>query len=101
MNTFQGILITNGTQSYSVFTYECDQLEWSDEATIGYNAGGDYNASHPLSGTLFANSIDCLHSNINVTVNNIIFDLVPGALVIGTTAPPPSTLGIYKHESII
>ena len=94
MNTFQGILITNGTKSYSVFTYECDQLEWSDEAVIGYNAGGEYNATHPLSGTLLANAVDCLHSNINVTLNNIIYDLVRGELNEGSTPPPPSSLGI-------
>ena len=94
MNTFQGILITNGTKSYSVFTYECDQLEWSDEAVIGYNAGGEYNATHPLSGTLLANAVDCLHSNINVTLNNIIYNLVRGELNEGSTPPPPSSLGI-------
>ena len=71
-------------------------MEWSDAATIGYNAGGEYNASHPLSGTLLANAVDCLHSNINVAVNNIIFDLVPGELNAGTTPPPPSSLGMLE-----
>ena len=73
-------------------------MEWSDEATIGYNAGGEYNASHPLSGTLFANAIDCLHINVNETVNNIIYDLVPGELNAGTTPPPPSSLGMCLFE---
>ena len=68
-------------------------MEWSDEATIGYNAGGEYNASHPLSGTLLANAIDCLHINMNETLNNIIYDLVPGEVNVGTTPPPPSSLG--------
>ena len=72
-------------------------MEWSDQATIGYNAGGEYNASHPLSGTLLANAVDCLHININETVNNIIYDLVPGELNVGTTPPPPSSLGIYIY----
>ena len=62
-------------------------------ATIGFNAGGEYNASHPLSGTLLANAVDCLHININETVNNIIYDLVRGELNVGTTPPPPSSLG--------
>ena len=75
-------------------------MEWSDEATIGYNAGGEYNASHPLSGTLFANAIDCLHININETVNNIIYDLVPGELNVGTTPPPPSSLGMLLSNTI-
>ena len=69
-------------------------MEWSDEATIGYNAGGEYNASHPLSGTLLANAVDCLHSNINVTVNNIILNLVPGVSTIGTAEPPVLTFGM-------
>ena len=79
-----------------MFTYECDQLEWSGEATIGYNAGGEYNASHPLSGTLLANAVDCLHNDINVAVNNVIFNLVPGALNAGPPPPPPSSLGILN-----
>ena len=71
-------------------------MEWSDQSTIGYNAGGEYNASHPLSGTLLANAVDCLHSNINVIVNNIIYDLVPGELNVGTTPPPLSSLGMLS-----
>ena len=70
-----------------MFTYECDQLEWSDEATIGYNAGGEYD-SHPLSGTLLANAVDCLHSDINVTVNNVILKLSSGAPYV--TSPIPT-----------
>ena len=73
-------------------------MEWSDEATIGYNAGGEYTASHPLSGTLLANAVDCLHSNINVTVNNVIFKLVPGVLITGPP-PPPLSLGIKLWNS--
>ena len=87
-------MITNGTKSYSVFTYECNQIEWSDESIIGYNAGGEYNETHPLSGTLLANAVDCLHINTNVTVNNIIYDLVRGELNEGPTPTPPSSLGM-------
>ena len=50
-------------------------MEWSDEAIIGYNTGGEFHASHPLSGNLFANAIDCVHSNINITVNNVIYNI--------------------------
>lgn len=69
-------------------------MEWSDEATIGYNAGGEYYSLHPLSGTLLANAVDCLHSNIGIRTNNIIYDLVPGQLNEGSTPPPPTSLGI-------
>lgn len=78
-----------------MFTYVCDQLEWSDESTIGYNAGGEYNSSHPLSGTLLANAVDCLHINVDITVNNIIYDLVPGEVNEGTTPPPSTSLGKF------
>ena len=87
INTFQGILITNGTQSYSVFTYECDRMEWSDGATIGYNAGVEYHETHPLSGTITANAVDCLHSDINITVNNIIHNLAFSTHYVTSPAP--------------
>ena len=76
----------------------CDQIEWSDEAVIGYNAGGEYNTTHPLSGTLQANAIDCVHINANSTVNNVVYDLVPGELNDGPTPTPPSSLGMsFNH----
>ena len=100
VNTFQGVLITNGTKSFSIFTYTCDQLEWSDESTVGYNAAGDYTDTHPLSGTLYANALDCLHTNIDVSINNIVYDLVPGQLNTGITPEPPTSLGTIKKFPI-
>ena len=40
-NTFQAILITDGTSSISIFTYKCGLLEWDNGVSIGYNAAGD------------------------------------------------------------
>ena len=40
-NTFQAILITDGTSSFSIFTYKCGLLGWDNGVTIGYNAAGD------------------------------------------------------------
>ena len=37
-NTFQAILITDGTYSYTIFTYQCGLLEWDNGATIGVTA---------------------------------------------------------------
>ena len=71
-------------------------MEWSDEAVIGYNAGGEYNTSymiHPLSGTLQANAIDCVHVRANSSINNVAYDLVIGELNDGPTPVPPSSLG--------
>ena len=75
-NTFQAVLITNGTKSYAVFTYMCDRIEWSDEATIGFDAGGEFFTNHPLSGQFVSNAIDCVHHPDSVW-NNVIYDLVP------------------------
>ena len=35
------ILITDGTVTYTIFTYDCNLLEWGTTATIGFNAGGE------------------------------------------------------------
>jgi hypothetical protein len=63
-NTFQAIIITNGTSSYAIYIYNCDLMGWSGYdtyATIGYNLNGDYE-NHYLSGSLSANTIACLSS---------------------------------------
>ena len=41
-NTFQAIIITNGTYSYSLFTYKCDLMEWDNGVTIGYSDGDEF-----------------------------------------------------------
>ena len=78
-----------------MFTYECDLLEWSDEAIIGFNAAGDYTESHPLSGTIVVNAADCVHSNIDIRLNNVIYDLVPGELIESTPPPPRTSIGSF------
>lgn len=63
-NTFQAIIITNGTMTYAVYTYNCDLMGWSGYdtyATIGYNLNGDYE-NHYLSGLESANGVACLAS---------------------------------------
>ena len=62
-------------------------MEWCGEATIGYNAGVEYHETHPLSGTLMANAVDCLHSDINVTVNNVIFNIAFNTYYVTSPAP--------------
>ena len=53
-NTFQGVIITDGIQSYFVFTYICGKMEWSGQgletATVGYNSNGDYYDNNPANG---------------------------------------------------
>lgn len=49
-NTFQAIVITDGTYSYSLFTYNCALTEWDNGVTIGFSDGGDmYDTFNPSS----------------------------------------------------
>ena len=73
-NTFQGLVITNGFQSYAVFTYRCGLLSWSGNATIGYKGEGDSFENYILSGN-GARLVACLNSTSNTSWTNIIFEL--------------------------
>ena len=86
-NTFQGIVITDGNKTYAVYTYHCDDVEWSDGSVIGFNAGGSYYANHPLSDSLAARDIDCVHSPESEW-NNVVYDVNPN----GTTIYGPPVL---------
>ena len=72
-NTFQGIVITNGASSYAVFTYECGDINWGDQATIGFKATGSFYRNHPYSASRAA-SIDCVNSP-NSQWNNVVYRL--------------------------
>ncbi len=61
-------------------------MQWSGEATIGINAGESWYKSHPLSGSLHSNAIDCVHASINQSINNLVYDLAP---VVPTAPVPP------------
>ncbi len=90
-NTFQGIIISNGTKVYAVFTYVCEDMEWSDAAVVGYNAGGEPYQNHLLSGGPESRVIGCVHRPSS-DVNNVVMDLAPG-VASGTTPEPFSTVG--------
>ena len=87
-NTFQGIVITNGSKTYAVYTYHCNDIEWSDGSVIGFNAGGSYYANHPLSDSIAASDIDCVHRP-GSEWNNVVYDLNPNGTVVLT--PPPTS----------
>ena len=95
-NTFQAIAITDGSQSYAVYTYRCGDLGWSGGATIGYNGGpvGNFYANHPLSGTTSANAIACLNSDLTEWFN-LVYNVSIGVYI--PTEPPPT---IEPRESI-
>ena len=61
-NRFQGILITDGVTSYAVFIYNCDDMEWSGEAKIGWQASSVLYAAHDLSGAANAKDVACLNT---------------------------------------
>ena len=67
--------ITDGSQSYVVYTYRCGDLQWPGGATIGYNGGpvGNFYQNHPLSGD-FANSIACINTGVTEW-SNVIYNV--------------------------
>ena len=73
-NTFQGILITNGFQSYAIFIYRCGLMGWSGNATIGFKAAGDYYENHNLSGNS-ARLIACSNIPFNSSWTNVVYKL--------------------------
>ena len=73
-NTYQGVVVTNGQQSYALFLYQCDQMGWSGNATIGFSAAGSFYQNHFLSGTPNAKGVACINSASN-TRSNIVYQL--------------------------
>lgn len=61
-STFQAVLITNGSSSYAVFTYECGEMEWSG-ATIGWAYSNSVYQRHPLSRSRNSDDIGCRYSS--------------------------------------
>ena len=62
-NNYQVVLLTDGTQSYAVFTYKCGELNWVRVAAgIGFSAGPSLYANHPLSRRSNVRRIACLNS---------------------------------------
>ena len=99
-NTFQGILITDGTKSYAVHTYVCGEMEWGDESTVGFNAGGEYYENHPITGHFQSHFIACLQNmSAGSLITNQIYDLVPNpeSLLPGAIPPIHHTIGVQKH----
>ena len=61
-NTFQIVLVSQGTVSYAIMTYKCGHIQWTDHnATIGYSYNATFFANHPLSKSSSVTNIDCLN----------------------------------------
>ena len=69
-NTFQAIVITDFTSSYSVFIYKCGDLQYSAGATIGFTSLSDLYSNHRVSG-YNARNIACINSGQSSWVNII------------------------------
>ena len=92
MNTFQGLLITNGSKSYSVFTYYCGDIYWLNEATIGFSAPPSLFKNHPLVGTeIEPQLVACVHEESQW--NNVIYDLEPSPIILSVTPQPSTSVG--------
>ena len=91
-------MITDGAQSFAIFTYRCGYLEWSSPATIGINAPPDGYYNHPLTGTVVSpDEIACVH--MLSELNNVIIDTEPNPVILTVTPAPISFIG--KSETIL
>ena len=79
-NTFQGMIVTDFSRSFSVFTYYCGDLSYSNGATIGFATGDGLFANHPASLNGLAQSIACLNSPATPWVNVVYEITVPGKI---------------------
>ncbi|CAI8021011.1 hypothetical protein GBAR_LOCUS12499, partial [Geodia barretti] len=60
-NTFQAVLITDGSASYAVFIYQCGELRWGG-ATIGWAYSRSIYEKNSDSG-IDSTSIACVHNS--------------------------------------
>ena len=62
-NTYQAVLITDGTSSYAVFIYRCGLLESGSVAGIGYYINRNQFEEHALSNTPMSSNISCVNTS--------------------------------------
>ena len=81
-----------------MFTYHCGDLEWSDVATIGFNAPPTDALTHPLStglagaANIRTDEIACLYDGSEWS--NLIYELEDGNHILGMTPEPHFAAGI-------
>ena len=74
------MVASEGSTSYAIFTYKCDLLQWTKyNAAIGYSAGLNNFANHPLSRTERVINIDCLNYPSSVW-SNVVYNLSEGII---------------------
>ena len=72
------MIASQGSTSYAIFTYKCDLLQWtSKNAAIGYSAGHNKFANHPLPRTSRVTDVDCFNYPSSVW-SNVVYNLNEG-----------------------
>ena len=75
-------MITDGANTYTVFTYNCNMMGWSglwQHAVVGYNARGNSYTNHPASGfDVIRTAVACPNNLLHqVPWNNIVYKISP------------------------
>ena len=91
-NTFQAILISNGTNTFTVFSYNCDSLGWTGywrHASIGYSVQttgihGNFDefVNHPLSLRSSVRNVACQNVGYHVPWSNLVYKVGGSTLTI-------------------
>lgn len=81
-NSFQGIVVTDGEQSFAVFTYNCNMLQWSglyEHAVIGTNTGSGVEfpafQNHQLSSLPQVTMVACANLNRGIQWSDVIYKI--------------------------
>ena len=80
-------MITDGIDSYAVFTYRCGDMNWAYRPTIGFNAAGGYFVNHPNTGSTSGEEIACLNSPISQWYNLVYGISLPNATNLTAALP--------------
>ena len=74
-NTLGSAVVTDGTRSYAVFSYNCGGINHGNDAVVGFRATESFAEYHPLS---FGNATEIGCTNFDVLgLNLLLFDLTP------------------------
>ncbi len=90
-NKYQAIVITDSvSQSYAIFIYECNEIEWSGLNStfprVGISNGMGRSYTHPSSGSASIADIDCENVNPGSNIVNIGLDLTTFAPLVRVSA---------------
>ena len=96
-NTFQGILISDGSSSYAVFIYDCSNMEWGG-GVIGWQQSTTQYASHDNSDDRDSNEAVCRYQTSSFTTLVYRVDSGKPFLCIALSLPLISTSEFLTHS---